>query len=838
MATLVSPGVSVTVTDESFFIPAAAATVPLFFIATADEKVQADGTSAAAGTYEHSVIRTVTSLKQSLELYGVPTFLEDASGNQQHGDARNEYGLFALNQFFGIGNRAFVVRANVNLDDEIESVRTSWDSKMTTAGVTIETLAQAQIDEYNNANGYIPSDAEYKETVTESEFLSLAASATTDIWDLSTFADLETDFFDDSSSPGAATAGSQTVDFSLGDQAEVAEVTTIGCVSDNNANRLEGTYFTLHTPATDYYVWYSLTGGSPATVDPNVAGHTGIQVNFDLDDTAATIASLTQAAIDTVGSPGVDFTATLDAVTVTVTNDVAGDVTDASDGGASPSSATGHSIQIATQGVDAAVYSAKATGLANDTTVYTATVLVDGTANVVNITGSTAQTYATLITEIGNDLTGATVALVSQGGSPVLYDIVITSATTGSTSTISITDGATFPLFASVNEFDGFAAAVDGVSPDAALLVYANGYDAAATGSYIGLEGIAANWASGGTVADEWTPAEAEVSLTAAADDFKFTVEFKNLTSLGANDAARRATIVTALQAAVNSNTEVRSENFEFNLILCPGYHELADELVALSVSVQNEAFVVGETPMNMDSSEVVAWAGTTGRQSSTDIAYYYPHGLASNIDGVNVYVAASGIALRTYAYSDEVSQLWFAPAGTRRGLISGVSDIGYVTGDLGTATTFVPLHPNPGQRDDLYKYFTNLNPLVFFPGRGLLVWGQKTSAPAASALDRVNVSRLVMYIRRQLRKNTLAFVFEPNDQLTRDNLKSAVDGFLGDILIKRGLYDFATVCDESNNTPDRIDRNEMYIDIAIKPVKAAEFIYIPIRVVATGAEI
>jgi len=119
-----------------------------------------------------------------------------------------------------------------------------------------------------------------------------------------------------------------------------------------------------------------------------------------------------------------------------------------------------------------------------------------------------------------------------------------------------------------------------------------------------------------------------------------------------------------------------------------------------------------------------------------------------------------------------------------------------------------------------------------------LLVWGQKTSAPAASALDRVNVSRLVMYIRRQLRKNTLAFVFEPNDQLTRDNLKSAVDGFLGDILIKRGLYDFATVCDESNNTPDRIDRNEMYIDIAIKPVKAAEFIYIPIRVVATGAEI
>jgi phage tail sheath protein FI len=127
---------------------------------------------------------------------------------------------------------------------------------------------------------------------------------------------------------------------------------------------------------------------------------------------------------------------------------------------------------------------------------------------------------------------------------------------------------------------------------------------------------------------------------------------------------------------------------------------------------------------------------------------------------------------------------------------------------------------------------------LVFFPGSGFLIWGQKTSAPAASATDRVNVSRLIKYIKRQLRRNTLSFVFEPNDQLTRDNLKAVIDGFLGDLIVKRGLYDFATICDDSNNTPDRIDRNEMYVDIALKPVKAAEFIYIPIRIVATGAEI
>jgi phage tail sheath protein FI len=103
--------------------------------------------------------------------------------------------------------------------------------------------------------------------------------------------------------------------------------------------------------------------------------------------------------------------------------------------------------------------------------------------------------------------------------------------------------------------------------------------------------------------------------------------------------------------------------------------------------------------------------------------------------------------------------------------------------------------------------------------------------------MDRVNVVRLVMYMKRGLRKGGFPFVFEPNDQITRDNLKAAADGFLNDILIKRGLYDFVTLCDESNNTPTRIDRNELWLDVAIKPVKAAEFIYIPIRVLNTGAK-
>jgi len=265
----------------------------------------------------------------------------------------------------------------------------------------------------------------------------------------------------------------------------------------------------------------------------------------------------------------------------------------------------------------------------------------------------------------------------------------------------------------------------------------------------------------------------------------------------------------------------------------------LIEPLKNLSVDIKEEAMVIADAPMTMSPDDVVNWGDTDSqRQRGTNVAYYYPHSLMSNIDGKTVFGSASGTAIRTITFSDSISEIWFAPAGTRRGLVSGVTQVGYITGTLGTPTTFVEATLSEGQRDNLYKYFTNINPIPFLPGRGILVFGQKTSSPDASARDRINVERMLMYIKRQLRKNALAFVFEPNDSVTRANLKAMVDGFLNDILVKRGLYDFASLCDESNNTPDRIDRNEMYIDILLKPTKAAEFISIPIRVVATDAEI
>jgi phage tail sheath protein FI len=166
------------------------------------------------------------------------------------------------------------------------------------------------------------------------------------------------------------------------------------------------------------------------------------------------------------------------------------------------------------------------------------------------------------------------------------------------------------------------------------------------------------------------------------------------------------------------------------------------------------------------------------------------------------------------------------------------VSNVGYVSGTLGTATTFVQTPLNQGQRDILYQFYANINIIPFFPGRGIVVFGQKTSYSLASALDRVNVMRMLMKIKRDIRKAAMAYLFELNDKITRDSIKAMIDGYLNDIMMRRGLYDYVVLCDQSNNTPTRIDRNELWVDIALKPAKAIEFIYIPIRVVATGAVI
>jgi phage tail sheath protein FI len=184
---------------------------------------------------------------------------------------------------------------------------------------------------------------------------------------------------------------------------------------------------------------------------------------------------------------------------------------------------------------------------------------------------------------------------------------------------------------------------------------------------------------------------------------------------------------------------------------------------------------------------------------------------------------------LRTFINSDAKSYQWFAPAGTRRGTVDNATSAGYITDEGEFKTSAVP-QTLRDMMDDI-----KINPISSLTGVGLVAYGQLTRAKNASSLDRINVARLVAYLRRQLDLLARPFLFEPNDAQTRREIKSAAENLMIELVGQRALYDFIVVCDETNNTPARIDRNELYMDIAVEPVKAVEFIYIPLRLKNTG---
>jgi hypothetical protein len=310
--------------------------------------------------------------------------------------------------------------------------------------------------------------------------------------------------------------------------------------------------------------------------------------------------------------------------------------------------------------------------------------------------------------------------------------------------------------------------------------------------------------------------------------------------SFGLN--AQRKVVVRSLQASVNSNQDVRDDESRiFNLIACPGYPELIGELISLNNDRGLTAFVVGDSPARLQPTTTAISNWATNVNSAVEdndsglvsrdeyLGVYYPWGFSSDNAGNNIVVPPSHMVLRVIALNDQVAYPWFAPAGTRRGGVTNATATGY----LNSEGEFISTALNTGQRDTLYQ--NNVNPITFLNGAGLVVYGQKTRARNASALDRVNVARLVIYLRSQLKTLAKPYIFEPNDKITRDEIKQQVESLLVELVGLRALYDYLVVCDETNNTPSRIDRNELYVDIAIEPVKAIEFIYIPLRLKNTG---
>jgi hypothetical protein len=305
---------------------------------------------------------------------------------------------------------------------------------------------------------------------------------------------------------------------------------------------------------------------------------------------------------------------------------------------------------------------------------------------------------------------------------------------------------------------------------------------------------------------------------------------------------AQRSFVVSAFKSLIDANQAIRdTDTLNFNLIATPGYPEAIQNMISLNVDRGLTAFVVGDTSMRLGptGTELKAYGlnsngafdnGDTGLVSYNEyMATFYPSGYTNDLAGNYIVVPPSHMMLRTIAVSDQKSYPWFAPAGIRRGVVDNATSVGYLKDGEFKATAL------PQSTRDVMAS-VKINPIATITGAGIINFGQYTRANAASALDRINVARLVCYLRRQLDVLARPYLFEPNDKITRNEIKNAVQSLLLELVGQRALYDFIVVCDESNNTPARIDRSELWVDVAIEPVKAVEFIYIPVRLVNTGA--
>ena len=303
---------------------------------------------------------------------------------------------------------------------------------------------------------------------------------------------------------------------------------------------------------------------------------------------------------------------------------------------------------------------------------------------------------------------------------------------------------------------------------------------------------------------------------------------------------AQRALIVDAMQSAVDSNLDVLSQVYQFNLIVAPNYPELIPNMLTLNDNRGDTAFVIGDTPMDLmpNTTSIANWINNTNgnglpsdASASPYLALYYPAGVTNDLSGNQIVVPASHAVLRTYLYNDQVSHPWFAPAGVNRGLVTNLNDIGYIDS---TSGQFVHNSISQGMRDALFTL--NINPITQLPGSGLVVFGQLTRNADTTARNRVNVVRLENYLRTIFSSISNGYLFEPNDGITRKSIASQIESALNNVLSLRGLYDFLVICDSSNNTSATISNNQLYVDVAIEPMRDVEFIYIPIAIYNPGS--
>jgi hypothetical protein len=266
------------------------------------------------------------------------------------------------------------------------------------------------------------------------------------------------------------------------------------------------------------------------------------------------------------------------------------------------------------------------------------------------------------------------------------------------------------------------------------------------------------------------------------------------------------------------------SEAYQFNVLFAPGL--LNDTHVAQVTNIISNTIARGDNMYVMDLGKYGSSLGEAVTQAQTrDTSYaatYWPWvRIIDPATGKHVWVPASTVIPGVYAFNDKVSAPWFAPAGINRGGLSTVLQAEYKL--------------SQGNRDTLYS--NNINPIATLPQQGVVVYGQKTLQKAQSALDRVNVRRLMIELKSYIRQIADTVVFEQNTIATRNSFIARVTPFLEGIQQKQGLYAYKVVMDDSNNGPAVIDQNQLVGQIYIQPTRTAEFISLDFILMPTGAE-
>jgi len=257
---------------------------------------------------------------------------------------------------------------------------------------------------------------------------------------------------------------------------------------------------------------------------------------------------------------------------------------------------------------------------------------------------------------------------------------------------------------------------------------------------------------------------------------------------------------------------------------------EVQNALITLAETTQ-EFLAVVSPPIGLDTvQEAINWSNgqsqtRTAAINSNFAAVFWPEvKVFSVFDGIDRWYDPSIFAVRQMCVTDNLAEPWFAPAGFRRGRVTKPTQVA------------VPL--SQGDRDSMYSGGNIINPIVNFPQQGIVIFGQRTAQRLPSALDRINVRRLMIFVRKILIQTTRPFIFEPNDEFLWQQIEETLNPFLDDIKRRRGLIDFRTVVDSTTNTPARVDRNELWAKIILQPTKAAEILIMEVNLTNTGEKL